>query len=278
LDPRAIPTAENDEVKGDMIMESLDEPIDHLNDIISLLMQLSGSTSFILLILLCLKRPLRVKEIAEISDYSVHTVRKALERLRLLEMVAYFEEDMVWAPTEKAETLRYVLGNESIEDGDEKRNPANQCQAVKKFSPIPCSRRSEISSIRHEQKKLQRPPPQPPPIKQQKLKKPADSLPNEPEIQQAYALLLETGIPEHTALEAIQAAVTADWESGKIINVVKGWLAYAASEQGQTIQQPGFLAAKRLRGLRDPPQISDKNDEKVKNPYTSGIYGHLIRH
>ena len=103
-----------------------------------------------------------------------------------------------------------------------------------------------------------------------------ESLPNDIKIQQAFLILVRTGVPDYKAVDAILAATKAGWEGVKILDTIQGWLKYAGTERGETIKHPGFFAADRLSSHQLPPEEGVEKDDN--NPYLDGKYGHLIKH
>jgi hypothetical protein len=246
-----------------------------LSDILA---KLKGASFPVLVTLLYLKRPVHPRELSQISKYSLRTVREVLLDLQYQDLVEWYSEDDEWVASDYAREAMAWLNDVVGVAEKENQNPSLLSLVEKKFPPRPCSRRSDINMLSKSHKKLPQPPPKPPPETKKKPKTPADSLPDDPQVQQAWLILLRTGVDQTKAVKAVQAAHDAGWDGEKIIRTVEGWLAYADTERGETIKHPGFVAAQRLTSLQEPPEVTSKKDNESTNRYVNGKYGHLIQH
>ena len=249
-------------------------------DFAGIIAHLKGASLSTLMILFSLPQPVNEQALSLFSGYCIRSVKEGLRNLQLLDLVDYCENDEGWRPSERAISILQTLTASRQVSGEWQEDGKALVQGVKFFFPSSSSRSSIKSHDTDINKKLRQPPPKPPPKKRKSREQQASKLPVNVSIQQAYLLLVRTGIPNYQAEEAIASTVKAGWTGERILNSVKGWLAYAASEQGKTIKQPGFLIASRLKSLQDPPEVEEDaaEDEMNVKRYTSGRYGHLIKH
>ena len=249
-------------------------------DFTSIIAHLKGAPISILMILLSMQHPVNERTLSLLSGYCLRSVKEGLQNLLLLGLVDYIEEIGGWRPSQRALALLQKLSGEENAADEGKNSIIELGHDEKNFFTSIGSRSSLLTSEMNRDKKHHlQPPPKPPPKRRKQLEKQVPNLPDDPQIQQAYLLLVRTGIPNYKAEDAIQTSVNAGWDGEKIINAVNGWLDYAASDQGETIKQPGFLVASRLKSLQEPPEntSSAAADVSESDRYTSGKFGHLIK-
>ncbi len=253
----------------------------HSSELSSRISQLKGSLLTIMIAMMCQQHPTRSREVSEITGYSLRTIKGCLKTLRQQGMVVCPAQDDMWALSRKAKRMMRDIAAMFGVPADKRQETGQLAPVVKNFPhrvSSSSSSRCDINTSPKKHKKLQLPPSKPPPKTIGTRKAQPDDLPHDPKIQQAYRLLLDTGIGQHTAAKGIRTALEAGWSGDKICRSVEGWLAYAASDLGTSVKHPGFFTAKRLKILQTPPKEFSRLPKAQSNPYTSGKYGHLIKH
>jgi hypothetical protein len=249
-------------------------------DFASIIAHLKGAPISTLLILLSVRHPVGERTLSLYTGYCMRSVKEGLQNLLLLGLVDYIEKDGEWRANTLALKLLKNMSRTANNSGAVNSAAVKTGIGEKMFFTQTGSCSSLISSnIIIDEKRLQQPPPKPPPVRKKRRIKPRTNLPDDAEIQQAYLLLVRTGIPSHKAEEAILSTITGGWDGEQILNAVNGWLEYTSSARGDTIKQPGFYIVSRLENLQEPPDDPvDREDELDPDRYTSGKYGHLIKH
>ena len=98
----------------------------------------------------------------------------------------------------------------------------------------------------------------------------------------AVDLLRPTGCPEvHPAGRgirgAIRAALAGGWTGADVLDATRGWLAYAATPAGKSIDHAGFLALARIRACRWPPEPPPKSAADITRAYIDAAYDRIVR-
>lgn len=246
-------------------------------DVEDLLRSLPSSASHVLLVLLLLNRPVSQDDLLEITFDAASTMLKALSRLEKLALVDYLEGTDAWTLTAKGKSLQTIW---ALLTGYGKVPESSTVKDIKNFFSAPCS----TGTINHDpgkkqkkrlqqQKKQPRSPPQTP--KTHFAEPP--QVPDDPDLLEACQLLRETGVGQTKAAQAVLQALETGWDARQIRDAVAGWLRYAATERGKTIDHAGFLAVARV-AAHEPPPDSEEPDAQDPSRYISGKFGHLIQH
>lgn len=92
---------------------------------------------------------------------------------------------------------------------------------------------------------------------------------------EALELLEGAGVSSDDARNTISANLAAGWDGATCLECVAGWLEYAASPAGSTINNPGLLALARLKKRRKAPEVKPR--EMTTQDYIKAAYPRIVR-
>lgn len=286
-----------------------------IRDRVLLVRQLKGAPATILLLMMGIGRPTGRDELVLLTTYSEHTVQKALNQLEFLGLAQNHGRYNGWALTALAQQHFLPADAPIDEDRDVQSlplpdtarealpGPEVQTSHLDSDPPDPLSPQGQKAHLQPDAapREVQTPhlPSSSSSSPSPKLDKPKRLQTSEtttttaggekctspeqpvwgPDAEQAVALLRRWGPPESLARKCVTMALEGGWSDTVVLENVDGWLKYAATEAGKTINNPGFHTIKRISLLDPAPDIPEPQQDSpddVTRAYLAEHYANIV--
>jgi hypothetical protein len=209
----------------------------------------------ILCALLGIGRPLGRNELVQITSYSPGAVSTGLQRLEFLGLVAATSRYSGYLPTSAARQLPFAMS------ADVARTDGAALETDFEVQKKSLASSSSSLSLSVSENSLSDSETTPTNCEVQKKNLDAEEAQDvDADVEDAIALLVETGCPERTAKhtgarDSVEAALAGGWTGAETYDAILGWFWFADyNPKGHWISHKGFLAGARIARLEAPPE------------------------